>query len=171
MNTSSPSTCLEAWEHSCASSAGATVRVLNQPPWRTDPRRALDLMDCNGKLGLRGHLRRRWTPGWPPTYINIRPPGFTGTRAYVLSPGGQRHSSKASARPTTWTWGDVHLDGDTSIICICNGRYYGGGFMPVGEAQPDDGVLDMWWCPRSVGPPFFRLWENTRRAVTGSAPT
>ena len=26
---------------------------------------------------------------------------------------------------------------------MCNGRYYGGGFMPVADAMPDDGVLDM----------------------------
>ena len=34
-------------------------------------------------------------------------------------------------------------DSPASLFCICNGRHYGGGFMPVGEAMPDDGVLDM----------------------------
>ena len=29
------------------------------------------------------------------------------------------------------------------MICICNGRYYGGGFNPVPEALPDDGLLDI----------------------------
>jgi YegS/Rv2252/BmrU family lipid kinase len=32
--------------------------------------------------------------------------------------------------------------GDMSLICCCNGSYYGGGFHPVPEARPDDGVLD-----------------------------
>ena len=32
--------------------------------------------------------------------------------------------------------------GDWSLIAVCNGRYYGGGFMPVAEARMDDGVLN-----------------------------
>ncbi|MGN1004870.1 MAG: diacylglycerol/lipid kinase family protein, partial [Oscillospiraceae bacterium] len=45
----------------------------------------------------------------------------------------------------------------TAIICICNGRYYGGGFMPVGEAMPDDGILDMLIVPKVSRFTFFRL--------------
>ena len=29
------------------------------------------------------------------------------------------------------------------MICICNGRWYGGGFNPVPTAEPDDGLLDV----------------------------
>ena len=32
--------------------------------------------------------------------------------------------------------------GEQSLICCCNGSFYGGGFNPVPEARPDDGVLD-----------------------------
>ena len=28
-------------------------------------------------------------------------------------------------------------------VCVCNGRYYGGGFQPVPEAEPDDGKLEL----------------------------
>ena len=35
------------------------------------------------------------------------------------------------------------LDGDRTMICICNGRFYGGGFNPVPEADPADGLLDV----------------------------
>ena len=43
-----------------------------------------------------------------------------------------------------WT---VELDGETieddfSLVSVGNGRYYGGGFMPVAEARMDDGVLN-----------------------------
>ena len=43
-----------------------------------------------------------------------------------------------------WT---VELDGeavedDYALVAVCNGRYYGGGFMPVAEARMDDGVLN-----------------------------
>lgn len=30
-----------------------------------------------------------------------------------------------------------------SLVCVCNGRYYGGGFNPVPEARPDDGILEI----------------------------
>lgn len=32
--------------------------------------------------------------------------------------------------------------GEMTLICCCNGSYYGGGFHPVPEARPDDGLLD-----------------------------
>ena len=35
------------------------------------------------------------------------------------------------------------LDGQQSLICIANGRFYGGGWMPVPDAMPDDGMLDV----------------------------
>lgn len=34
------------------------------------------------------------------------------------------------------------LDGEYSIIVAASGRYYGGGFYAVPEAEPDDGLLD-----------------------------
>ena len=37
---------------------------------------------------------------------------------------------------------DVAVKGDWSLVAVCNGRYYGGGFMPVAEARMDDGVLN-----------------------------
>lgn len=40
------------------------------------------------------------------------------------------------------TLDDVPMEGDWSLIAVCNGRYYGGGFMPVAEARMDDGVLN-----------------------------
>ena len=35
------------------------------------------------------------------------------------------------------------LDDKFTFICICNGRYYGGGFNPIPEADPADGMLDV----------------------------
>ena len=35
------------------------------------------------------------------------------------------------------------IDGKHTMICVCNGRYYGGGFNPVPEADPSDGLLDV----------------------------
>jgi len=35
------------------------------------------------------------------------------------------------------------IDGEQTFICVCNGRYYGGGFNPIPEADPSDGLLDV----------------------------
>jgi YegS/Rv2252/BmrU family lipid kinase len=40
------------------------------------------------------------------------------------------------------TAGDSVMDGSFALVCACNGRYYGGGFNPVPDAMPDDGILD-----------------------------
>ena len=42
----------------------------------------------------------------------------------------------------------VHINGQTvdanqTLICACNGRFYGGGFNPVPEADPTDGMLEV----------------------------
>ena len=34
-------------------------------------------------------------------------------------------------------------DGRFTFVCVCNGRFYGGGFNPVPEADPSDGQLDV----------------------------
>ena len=35
------------------------------------------------------------------------------------------------------------IDSEQTLICACNGRFYGGGFNPVPEADPTDGLLDV----------------------------
>lgn len=35
------------------------------------------------------------------------------------------------------------VDSNQTFVCVCNGRYYGGGFNPVPEADPADGLLDV----------------------------
>ena len=42
----------------------------------------------------------------------------------------------------------VEVNGETfddrfTFICVCNGRFYGGGFNPIPEADPADGKLDI----------------------------
>ena len=35
------------------------------------------------------------------------------------------------------------VDADHTLICVCNGRYYGGGFHAMPDADPTDGYLDV----------------------------
>ena len=68
-------------------------------------------------------------------------PLVSGPGAYWLSTGV--HLIKGLSRHYV-----VELDGETvdkelTMICIANARWYGGGFNPVPEARPDDGMLDV----------------------------
>ena len=40
------------------------------------------------------------------------------------------------------TLDDEVIENDFALVSMCNGRYYGGGSMPVPEARMDDGVLE-----------------------------
>ena len=40
------------------------------------------------------------------------------------------------------TLDDEVVEDDFALVSMCNGRYYGGGSMPVPEARMDDGVLE-----------------------------
>ena len=33
-------------------------------------------------------------------------------------------------------------DKEITLACACNGRFYGGGFNPIPDAMPDDGIID-----------------------------
>lgn len=35
------------------------------------------------------------------------------------------------------------IDGSQTMICVCNGQFYGGGFHPAPEADPTDGILEV----------------------------
>ena len=106
------------------------------------PQTPFDLIDCNGRLGIDVvcagvdariaadvHRYKDWR-------------FVSGMGAYVLALL-ENIFFKGIARPISVHMGDIHWeDRPASLLCVCNGRYYGGGFMPVGEAMPDDGVLD-----------------------------
>ena len=64
----------------------------------------------------------------------------------------------------------VKIDGETidseqTMICICNGRYYGGGFNPIPDADPADGYLDVLLVRkihRAEIPPVIGKYKNGR---------
>ena len=39
--------------------------------------------------------------------------------------------------------GDKHIEMDSLLLAVANGRYYGGGMMPAPDAKIDDGKLDL----------------------------
>ena len=121
------------------------------------PQRAFDLMDCNGKLGLDvvcAGVDARIAAGVH-RYKDLR--FVSGIGAYLLSLAEQV-IFRGLCRPLT-----IRADGldwqerQTALLCICNGRHYGGGFMPVPDAMPDDGVLDVLAVGEISRLTFFRL--------------
>jgi len=86
-------------------------------------------------------------------------PLVSGIGAYILSLAVNA-LFKDIARPLRVTVNGDVWDQDTTILCVCNGRYYGGGFMPVGHALPDDGLLEVLLVPRVSRPTFFGLVQK-----------
>ena len=124
------------------------VKIFSEPKAFRDLERLLDaeeevfdLIDCNGDLSLnicsvgldarigtdvtnykRLPLLHGHTAYVASTVINV----IRGIHEhYVVEIEGER------------------IDGNQTMICACNGRFYGGGFNPVPEADPTDGLLDV----------------------------
>ena len=100
-----------------------------------------DLIDCNGDLALNicsvGLDARIGTD--VSSYKRL--PLLHGFRAYAVSAAvnvvkgiGEHYVVEVN--------GEVFDDRHT-FVCVCNGRYYGGGFNPIPEADPSDGQLDV----------------------------
>ncbi len=126
------------------------------PALMEGPQASFDLMDCNGRLGIDvvcAGVDARIAADVD-KYKSL--PLVTGLGSYVLSLI-DNVLFRGICRPMRVRMGDIDAAGETAIVCICNGRHYGGGFMPVGDAMPDDGVLDMLLVPKVSRFTFFRL--------------
>lgn len=120
------------------------------------PQAAFDLMDCNGKLGIGSICAGVDARVAADVHKYKSLPLVTGIGAYILALL-ENVLFKSISRPMTVDVEGEHIDGEKAIICVMNGRYYGGGFMPVGDAEPDDGVLDMLLVPKVSRLTLFRL--------------
>ncbi|MBQ7341327.1 MAG: YegS/Rv2252/BmrU family lipid kinase [Oscillospiraceae bacterium] len=70
-----------------------------------------------------------------------RLPLLSGFRAYALST--VINTIKGISEHYIIEIDGQRIDGKQTLICVCNGRYYGGGFNPVPEADPADGKLEI----------------------------
>ncbi len=120
------------------------------------PQAAMDLIDCNGHLGIdivctgldaRIAVDKDRYNGFPLV---------SGMGAYAIS-AVANVLVKGIGVPTVVECGDLRYDGETALVCVCSGRYYGGGFMPVGDNMPDDGLLEALVVRKVSRLTFFRL--------------
>ena len=105
------------------------------------PQAPLDLIACNGRLAL-----NVCSVGFD-ARIGLGAGDFkglplvSGTMAYQLS--AARAIIQGIHRSYQVSIDGERLPGDEfTLMCACNGRYYGGGFNPCPRAMPDDGLLD-----------------------------
>ncbi|MGE4353132.1 MAG: diacylglycerol kinase family protein [Oscillospiraceae bacterium] len=102
--------------------------------------RKLDLIGCNGRYGLNicsvGVDARIGTQ----VHHYSRLPLIGGKFAYVSST--VVNLMRGVNQRMRISFDGRVIDGMAALVCVCNGRFYGGGFNPVPEARPDDGILD-----------------------------
>lgn len=100
-----------------------------------------DLIRCNGDISLNicsvGLDARIGTD--VANYKRI--PLLSGFRAYAVS--AIVNTIRGVAEHYVVEINGEIVDAEQTLICACNGRYYGGGFNPVPEADPTDGILDV----------------------------
>lgn len=70
-----------------------------------------------------------------------RIPLLSGFRAYAVST--VVNVIRGITEPYTVELDGQVFEGKKTLICACNGRFYGGGFCPVPEADPTDGMMEV----------------------------
>ncbi len=70
-----------------------------------------------------------------------RLPLLSGFRAYAMS--AVVNTIKGVSEHYVVEINGEKIDARQTLICVCNGQFYGGGFNPIPEADPTDGVLDV----------------------------
>lgn len=100
----------------------------------------IDLIDCNGRYSANicsvGIDARIGTS----VHKYSRLPLIGGAGGYVVSL--IVNVIKGISSHMRVRCGDFLSVGKHTLVCACNGRYYGGGFNPSLDARPDDGLLD-----------------------------
>ena len=124
------------------------VKLFSEPAAFSDLGRLLDAEEasfdmilCNGDLALNicsvGLDARIGTD--VARYKRI--PFFHGFNAYALST--VVNLFRGISEHYIVEVNGERIDSEQTFVCVCNGRYYGGGFNPVPEADPADGMLDV----------------------------
>ena len=135
--------------HFPGGSGNDTIKIFDDPAAFTSIERLLDaeearfdLIRCNGSYALNvlsiGFDARVGTD----IARFKRLPLVSGKGAYILSIFSNMLHGLTADYTVTLDSGEV-FSGRKTMICVCNGRWYGGGFNPVPEAEPDDGLLDV----------------------------
>ena len=100
----------------------------------------LDLIDCNGRLCLTIACNGIDARVADSVHQYSGLPLLSGRGSYLAAVAANVLLRPVGSRWTVWLDGE-RLEGEFLLVSMCNGRYYGGGSMPVPEARMNDGVL------------------------------
>ena len=102
----------------------------------------IDLLGCNGRYSANicsvGVDARIGTD----VHKYSKIPLIGGATGYVVS--AAVNMFKGIATQMAVSCDDVDLRGKHTLVCACNGRFYGGGFNPSLKVRPDDGIMDIY---------------------------
>ena len=105
------------------------------------PRFPMDAIDVNGRIALTIACSGIDARVAADVHKYSESPLLDGKASYIYSLAVNFLFKGISSRWTVELDGEA-VEGDYSLVAVCNGRYYGGGFMPVPEARMNDGVLN-----------------------------
>ena len=105
------------------------------------PTRQLDLIDCNGRAVLTIACSGVDARIASDVHKYSRLPLLSGKGSYIASIIWNFIFKGICDQWTVWL-DEEEIRGDFALVAVCNGRYYGGGFMPIGDASMTDGQLD-----------------------------
>ena len=105
------------------------------------PRFPMDAIDVNGRIALTIACSGIDARVAAEVHKYSESPLLDGKASYIYSLAVNFLFKGISSRWTVELDGEA-VEGDYSLVAVCNGRYYGGGFMPVPEARMNDGVLN-----------------------------
>ena len=104
--------------------------------------RQLDLIDCDGRYGINICSIGIDARVGADVHKYSKIPIIGGSTGYVVSLVVNLIKGVAKKFRIT-TDDNVTINKKITLACACNGRFYGGGFNPVPEAIPDDGILEI----------------------------
>ena len=119
---------------------------------------ALDLIDCNGQLCLTIACNGIDARIADSVHQYSSSPLLSGRGSYLASVAANFLLRPIGRHWRVWL-DDEALEDDFALVSMCNGRYYGGGSMPVPEARMDDGVLHTVLIKNVSKPTFARLFS------------
>ncbi len=115
----------------------------------------LDLIECNGRYSINicsvGIDARIGTDVHKYSSLPI----VGGAGGYVISL--IVNLARGISRTMTVKTSQSVESGGYTLICACNGRFYGGGFNPVPDAMPNDGLIDFLIVPKVSRARFIKL--------------